>query len=107
MARKAPRAPLVLFGLLAVYIVLQFSWWAYLLLKKDRTVLALKAQLRAEGITDLPPTAGEGHAFWMVMGEGSVFLVLVLVGLWIDLPHPETGIHLGAPAGGFPARHQP
>ncbi|HEX2616131.1 MAG TPA: ATP-binding protein [Flavobacteriales bacterium] len=83
MARKAPRTPLVLFGLLAVYILVQFTWWAYLLLAKDRTVVELKQRLRAEGIADLAPSAGEGHAFWMVLGEGSVFLVLVILGLWI------------------------
>lgn len=83
MARKAPRTPLVLFVVLAVYIVFQFAWWAYLLVEKDQAVVALKSRLRAEGIADMAPARGEGHAFWMVLGEGSVFLVLMLLGLWI------------------------
>lgn len=43
---------------LGVYVLLQFGWWAFLLLK----------------------TSGAG-SFWMVLGEGSVFATLLVLGL--------------------------
>ncbi|HOP42542.1 MAG TPA: HAMP domain-containing sensor histidine kinase [Flavobacteriales bacterium] len=71
------RATLLLFGATALYIVLQFIWWAYLLVRKDREMEALITafELRTEGhVRD---------TFWMVVGEGSVFLLLVLVAMYL------------------------
>ncbi|MCA9003245.1 MAG: hypothetical protein KDB61_15080 [Planctomycetes bacterium] len=68
---------MLLFGATALYIVLQFIWWAYLLVRKDREMEALITafDLRTEGhVRD---------TFWMVVGEGSVFLLLVLVAMYL------------------------
>ena len=77
------RRTLWLFVVLAVYIVLQSAWWAWLLVSKDRE----KEQLIAA--FDLRPEAvgiGSAHpvrTLWMVAGEGLVFVVLLLAALWI------------------------
>lgn len=63
---KAGRRVRVLFYLLTVYILFQFIWWAYLLIdlnldlheKSDPKLANLKV--------------------WMVLGEGSVFLIILL-----------------------------
>ena len=83
MERPRHRTTLLLFAATAVYIVLQFIWWAYLLVRKDREMdqLIEAFQLRPEG-----PAYAEGHTrrtLWMVAGEGSVFLVLVLVAMYL------------------------
>ena len=85
MDRPRARAPLLLFGFLTAYIVLQFIWWAWLLLSKDRDLFALQQQLVAEGVTPILPVRQPEHALWMVAGEGSVFLVLLLTALWVML----------------------
>lgn len=56
------------FYLLGVYVVLQFSWWGYHLID-------LSAELQKN-------ESGARNRTWMVVGEGSVFLVLLIFGLW-------------------------
>lgn len=83
--RKVNRSitPLLLFGLVGGYIVLQFTWWAWLLIDKDRGVQALQAQLLAEGIDPVLRVRAPDRTAWMVAGEGGVFLVLLLLALWL------------------------
>ena len=81
MSRR-PRAPVVLFGLLVLYMLLQSAWWMWLLLSKDRDMLALQAQLYAAGLVPVLPVRQPQHARLMVLGEGLVFLLLLLAGLW-------------------------
>lgn len=85
MARTAPRTPVLLFGILTVYILLQSAWWMWLLLSKDRDIHALQQQLIGEGIQPRLPVRLPEHTLLMVLGEGLVFLVLLLVALWIIL----------------------
>ena len=75
--------PVLLFSLVAGYIVLQFAWWAWLLISKDRDVNALRTQLLLEGV--VPEIAAEepDRTVWMVAGEGGVFLTLLLLALWL------------------------
>lgn len=83
MDRQAPRTPLFIFGLVTLYIVLQSAWWMWLLLSKDRDLFALQQQLIAEGVTPHLPVRTPQHTLWMVGGEGLVFLVLLVLGLWV------------------------
>ena len=78
-----PVTPVLLFGLVGVYIVLQFTWWAWLLMSKDRATYALRAQLLAEGIDPVVHGGSPEHTAWMVAGEGGVFLILLLVAFWL------------------------
>lgn len=83
MPRAAPRTPMLLFGFLVLYILLQSAWWMWLLLSKDRDIFALQQQLIATGVTPYLPVRLPKHTLMMVVGEGLVFLVLLLLALWI------------------------
>jgi len=83
MARPEPRTPVLLFGFLVLYILLQSVWWMWLLLSKDRDIFALQQQLVLEGIVPRLPVRLPKHTLMMVLGEGVVFLVLLLLALWI------------------------
>ncbi len=77
------RRTLFLFGALTVYIVLQSAWWAWLLVRKDRE---LEQLVNAFGLRPDDPGWSDVHAtrtLWMVLGEGSVFVALMLVALWL------------------------
>lgn len=56
------------FYLLGAYVVLQFSWWGYHLID-------LSHELQKN-------EPGSQNRTWMVVGEGSVFLALLIFGLW-------------------------
>ena len=75
--------PVLLFGLVGGYIVLQSAWWAWLLISKDRDVHALQAQLLAEGVDPAVAVQEPDRTVWMIAGEGGVFLVLLLLALWL------------------------
>lgn len=83
MARPAPRTPVLLFVFLSFYILLQSAWWMWLLLSKDRDIFALQQQLLSSGIAPHLPVRLPRHTLLMVLGEGSVFLVLLLLALWV------------------------
>lgn len=82
MARNPHRRTALLFGSLTVYIILQFAWWAVLLLRKDRALSALTLELRALGSESGTPVDPH-RSLLMVLGEGSVFLILLLVVLYL------------------------
>lgn len=68
------------FRLLAVYILFQFFWWAFHIIQLHGDIRDLEIALNR---TD-PAFA---HAFyekkvWMVLGEGFVFVFLLIFGLW-------------------------
>ena len=83
MNAQANRGPVILFGVVALYVVLQFSWWAWLLVQRSTEVETLQQQLTGEGLEPAVPLRSPGGAQWMVLGEGGVFLVLVLIALWL------------------------
>lgn len=81
MRKQGPRHTLILFAALAVYIVLQSLWWAYLLVRKEQEMQAMIAAFDLQ--PDFPGTTTDrvSRTFWMVMGEGLVFLSLLLAAL--------------------------
>lgn len=83
MPRTAPRTPVLLFGFLVLYILLQSAWWMWLLLSKDRDIFALQQQLIGAGVMPHLPVRLPRHTLMMVLGEGLVFLALLLLALWI------------------------
>lgn len=68
---KAGKRVNVLFYLLTIYILLQFFWWAYLLIKLNLEHYGADSQ----GVGNLK--------VWMVIGEGSVFFIFLLAGIYI------------------------
>ena len=77
------RRTLVLFSVIAAYVLLQFLWWAYLLISKDNELQLLLGQLQALGVTSTISHARPDRTFWMVIGEGAVFVTLLLLALWL------------------------
>lgn len=62
---------LILFYLLTFYILAQFAWWAYMLI-----ILNL----------ELSPVANrtiQNRKIWMIVGEGGVFIIILLIGIFI------------------------
>lgn len=68
---KAGKRVNVLFYLLTIYILLQFFWWAYLLIK-----------LNLEHYETANPSLGNLKV-WMIIGEGTVFFIFLLAGVFI------------------------
>jgi signal transduction histidine kinase len=73
----------VLFGVLAAYVLLQFLWWAYLLVDKENELRLLVGQLEALGVSSTHMPVDPGRTMLMVAGEGFVFVALLLFGLWL------------------------
>lgn len=82
MRDRSPRRTLVLFSILAIYIALQFVWWAVLLVRKDREATDLLLQLHALEETSAP-AVDAGRGLRMIVGEGSVLLFLLLLVLYL------------------------
>lgn len=83
MPRSRHRTPLLLFVAVAFYIVLQSLWWAWLLLRRDQDLGRLKEQVIGLGADPVVAVRPNAQTFWMVVGEGAVFLVLLSVALWL------------------------
>jgi two-component system, OmpR family, phosphate regulon sensor histidine kinase PhoR len=85
--------PVLFIYLLAIYILFQFGWWAYLLIELNNEVCRnqieyvnikqLTAEERDREIKLLEERISARH--WMVYGEGSVFLILLVWGTAIML----------------------
>ena len=78
-----------------IYMLLAFLWWAVLLIKKNDEVFYATAQAEAlkwqvegksgpfELSTDYQALVDERNKqFWMVLGEGSVFVIALMIGIW-------------------------
>ncbi|MGE0566738.1 MAG: sensor histidine kinase [Bacteroidia bacterium] len=71
------------------YIIVQFIWWEILLVRQNNTILEQKQQLVELTINDhsvLKTQVEEIHQIkkrktWMVVGEGTIFLLLLLFGI--------------------------
>jgi two-component system, OmpR family, phosphate regulon sensor histidine kinase PhoR len=74
---KTPR-PLLLFYVLVVYVLLQFSWWAYLLIRTNNSVAELQKQSVTTYYQPEKVDSDLNKRRWMIIGEGIVFLVLLV-----------------------------
>lgn len=83
MTDRSHRRTLLLFGALALYIVLQFVWWGVLLLRKDREIAHLRMEVQALGGPVTASTSQPGNEVLMVVGEGAVFLLLLLTVMFL------------------------
>jgi signal transduction histidine kinase len=62
---------------LAGYIALQLIWWGYHIVQLNGTLFGLKAE--ASGVSNREEFRTK---VWMVIGEGTVFFVLLALGFW-------------------------
>ncbi|MFM2018996.1 MAG: hypothetical protein RL007_2652 [Bacteroidota bacterium] len=95
MKTRPGSRPLVLFYVLVFYVLLQFSWWTYLLVRTNNQVAdlqreILQQQLGASGnlvsssliIEKQQKMDDELHKRWMmIFGEGAVFIVLLTIAI--------------------------
>ena len=80
--KKRPRVVILLYVLLG-YVFVQFAWWAYLIYDLNEEIAIANDQLIAlgtEGIASAPSDLN--NKLWMILGEGSVFLALLIVGAY-------------------------
>ena len=85
---KAPNG--VLIYLLGFYVLLQFGWWAYMLVNLNSEIYQLKLQMLANSGYPGPEQLILKSEFdeklslriWMVLGEGAVFVTILLLGFW-------------------------
>ncbi len=67
MLRKRLKNPIFLIYLLVVYVILQFSWWLYLIFSLYKKIYINQSLLEQKK--------------WMLFGEGSVFILILLLGV--------------------------
>jgi signal transduction histidine kinase len=91
---KRPR-PLLLFYIVVAYVFIQFGWWAFLLVKLNNEITFLEQQIfvtksmqQVIALDTAELTAQNAlleqklHKQWMmIFGEGSVFLLLLVLGI--------------------------
>lgn len=78
----------VLIYVLSGYVLLQFAWWAYMLTDLNGEIYALRLELlTTSGLPapELQVTKAEldgrlTNRIWMVLGEGVVFMVILVIG---------------------------
>ncbi len=77
------------FYLLFAYVLLQFSWWAFSIVRLNSEIIQLKSELAK--LQGLPASQAQDieaaieSKMIMVAGEGSVFLILLLAGAFYIL----------------------
>ena len=73
--------PLTIFYILLTYILLQFGWWTYLIY--DLNMQVVNQQMLLVPLEEIPSLQQKlTTRAWMIRGEGTVFLVILLVGAW-------------------------
>ena len=89
MNAKGKSRPLFWFYLLVGYIILQFVWWSFLMVRLNNEVYSLKTEvnlLRGESAIEIEHNGNELNAklktrWIMIASEGSVFICLLLLGI--------------------------
>lgn len=69
MNGKGLKSPIFLFYLLVFYIALQFLWWIYLIFSLYEKIYSGTEELQQK--------------VWMLLGEGSVFLLIAIIGIFM------------------------
>jgi signal transduction histidine kinase len=85
--------PLLIFYILVVYVFIQFCWWAYSLVQLNSEIYNLKLEILRMAHEGSPELLIEKanldqklrSRIWMVLGEGSVFFILLAIGVWQTL----------------------
>lgn len=77
MSERKERRTLLLLYALGVYIALQLAWWGYLQVSLNREMFQHLAEE-----TGIDQSEAFQKKVWMVLGEGSVFLLLLAIGFF-------------------------
>jgi signal transduction histidine kinase len=72
----------LIFYLLTIYVLFQFFWWAFHIIQLEESI----KDLSLAGLTDQSEIADLRKSYlrkiYMVVGEGAVFAILLLLGVW-------------------------
>ena len=87
---KAKSRSILILGILFGYILLQFLWWEVLLVKQTGQIIDLKQKISELSITNESTLINEiallhqkkTMQVMMIVGEGTVFLLLLLFGIY-------------------------
>jgi K+-sensing histidine kinase KdpD len=87
---KVKSRPILILSLLFLYVLLQFLWWEILLVKQAGSIIHEKQKLAALSISDPVQLDAEISELqrkkqtqtFMIAGEGTVFLLLLLFGVY-------------------------
>ena len=79
--------PLFLFYILVAYVLIQFVWWGYLMIVQNNEIYHLKSEINLLHHEDPQLVIEQGnelekklfHRRTMIMGEGMVFLILLVI----------------------------
>lgn len=91
--QKKSSRPLLIFYILVAYVFIQFCWWAYSLVQLNSEIYNLKLEILRMAHEGSPEILIEKanldqklrSRIWMVLGEGSVFFILLAIGVWQTL----------------------
>jgi len=89
MDKRKSKSTLLLF-LLVFYVMLQLLWWGYLLSQLNKEVVKYKIENISYTITTMQEREAENkllekklqHRLWMILGEGSVFVIILAFGVY-------------------------
>jgi two-component system phosphate regulon sensor histidine kinase PhoR len=80
--KQFPRA-LLPFYVLVIYVLVQFFWWSYLMVQQTKTINEQQVAMAIGDVTKQAHLSEELKRKWfMIAGEGSVFLGLMLLGIF-------------------------
>lgn len=87
---SAKTRPLFWFYILVVYVIIQFTWWSYLMVNLNNEIYHLKTELNLlkgetpdEVILKGNELNQKLHKRWvMIFGEGVVFMTVLLIGIF-------------------------
>jgi K+-sensing histidine kinase KdpD len=82
---------IIIFSFFVVYIVFQFLWWEILLVKQSNEIISEKQNIAALSSTDFNLITRDialledkkVQKIYMIVGEGSVFLLILLFGVYL------------------------
>jgi two-component system phosphate regulon sensor histidine kinase PhoR len=81
--------PFIIFYILVCYVILQLFWWSYLMFNLNKEIYTLKSEIvkyQTEDKREIAIAEDElkqklHSRIWMIFGEGSVFLILLSLGV--------------------------
>jgi signal transduction histidine kinase len=77
MAESKEKRTLFILYILGIYILFQASWWAYHLIDLNGEMYEMKSIMTGIDHSKIYQTK-----VWMIIGEGSIFLILLGLGFW-------------------------
>jgi len=91
LSMKKHSRPFIIFYLLVAYVFIQFGWWVYHISDLNKEVYNLRTEiLKLQDLNSSEFLFKEkaleeklAKRMWMVIGEGTVFLILLILGVYI------------------------